>query len=204
MLDDLVKLVSELVVNRTDFEQHLSRYRGSIGEIGNSVERLGKLSNKLDTDYEVLAMQGNNAGGGKVTVGGKNGTKGHEFDELEFDRYTEFHLLSRDLTETISDLGTAGTQLDLLSGDFDHYLKKLGRLTTDVQDKLLRVRLVPLSQVLSRLDRTVKVTAQTAGKLVDLTVEGDKVEIDKIILEDLIGPIERLSRRDAGRTPAQR
>lgn len=201
VLDDLVKLVSELVLNRTGFEQHLGRYAASLGEMEKSFERLNKLSNKLDTDYEVLALR---AMGLRGHASSSTQTAAQDFDELEFDRYTEFHLLSRDLTETISDLTTAGNQLDLLSGEFTHYLKRLGRLTTDVQDKLLRVRLVPLTTVLARLQRTVKVTAQQAGKAVDLVVDGEQVELDKIMLEELVGPIEHLLRNcvDHGIEPA--
>ena len=186
-LDELVRLVTELLVNRSTFEQHHSCYVHEVGELSLTLQRLRRVSNRLETGYGIPAVA--HAAAGDSTRG-RNG----EFDALEFDRYTEFHLLTRDLAETGSDIATASTQLTGLIGDFDGSLGRLGRLVTEVQDKLMRLRMVPLAQIASRLHRTVRVTAEKRGKQTDLVIEGGNVELDKAVLEEMSGPLEHLLR----------
>ena len=102
--------------------------------------------------------------------------------------------MSRDLTETSSDIGSVSAQFGNIIGDFDSYLNRLGRLSSEVQDKLIRFRMVPLGSLAGRLHRTVRVTASKALKLVDLTIEGENVELDKVVIEEMAGPLEHLLR----------
>jgi chemosensory pili system protein ChpA (sensor histidine kinase/response regulator) len=118
----------------------------------------------------------------------------HEFDELEFDRYTEFHLLSRELTETTNDIDAVGNELRDIIGDFDSYLDRQGRLTGGIQDKLMRLRMVPLATLVTRLHRTVRVTAAQQGKIVDFVIEGEDVELDNTVLEEMADPLLHILR----------
>ena len=171
-LDELVRLVSELIVNRSTFEQHFGRYTHEVDELALSTDRLKRISTKLETDYavEALVQQESAAYTGVrepslPRTPASNGGGGHgEFDTLEFDRYGEFHLMSRDLSETASDINSVENQLGALSGDFDSYLNRLGRLTSEVQDRLMRLRMVPLATIATRLHRTVRVTASKKRK----------------------------------------
>ena len=200
-LDELVRLVSELIVNRSTFEQHFSRYRHEVDELNLSVERLRRIAVKFETEYAVGALvnQQDNVGfvgapaPAPVARTAAEGRRG-DFDTLEFDRYSDIHILSRDLTETSSDIGSVSTQFGSIIGDFDGYLNRLGRLSSEVQDKLMRFRMVPVASLAGRLHRTVRVTASKANKLVDLTIEGENVELDKIVLEEMMGPLEHLLR----------
>src|SRR5262249_2958463 len=117
-----------------------------------------------------------------------------DFDALEFDRYTEFHLLSRDLAETTGDVTSAGSRLNELVTDFDGYLNRLARLTGDVEDRLMRLRMLPLRTLFARLHRTTRVAAEHCGKPVDLIIEGEAVELDKSVLEEIAGPLDHLLR----------
>ena len=209
-LDELVRLVSELIVNRSTFEQHFGRYTHEVDELALSTDRLKRISTKLETDYAVGALVGQGAtayiGAGEPSLPrtpASNGGYG-EFDTLEFDRYSEFHLMSRDLSETSSDINSVENQLGTLIGDFDGYLNRLGRLTSEVQDRLMRLRMVPLATIATRLHRTVRVTASKKGKQAELILEGERVEFDKTVIEEIIGPLEHLLRNsvDHGIEPA--
>lgn len=198
-LDELVRLVSELVVNRSTFEQHFGRYIHEVDELGLSTERLRRASVKLETDYAVSALiaqeAGASAGAGPVIRTQTPATDSqNQFDTLEFDRYTDFHLLSRDITETTADVASTSHQFTSLIGDFDGYLTRLGRLTSEVQDRLMRLRMVPISSVASRLQRTVRVTARRQQKQVNVHIEGGATELDKTVLEEITGPLEHLLR----------
>ncbi len=195
-LDELVRLVSELLVNRSTFEQHLSAYAHEVDELSRSTGRLKRISSRLDSDFEVSALR---SGFGQLAVRAiltpqPIPEQRTDFDALEFDRYTDFHLISRDLTETTSDLASAAGELAHRITDFDSYLNRLARLTSEVQDKLMLMRMVPLSALTTRLRRTVRVTGERRQKPVELTIVGERVELDKTVLEEIAAPLEHLLR----------
>ncbi|MEM8962938.1 MAG: Hpt domain-containing protein, partial [Acidobacteriota bacterium] len=184
-LDELVRLVGELVVQRSTFEQHQQRFTHEVDELRLSLARLGRLAHRFETEYEVLALASGSTG---------SDSAGEGFDELELDRYTELHLLSREVAETNSDITAVTTELGLSVGDFDGYLTRVGRLTSEVQDKLMRLRMVPVSSLANRLHRAVRVPATEQGKQVDLTIEGESIELDKTVLETIADPLVHLLR----------
>ncbi|HTS60463.1 MAG TPA: Hpt domain-containing protein [Candidatus Acidoferrales bacterium] len=195
-LDELVRLVSELLVSRTTFEQHLAAHSREMDELSRSTGRLKRVSARLDSDFEVSALRG---GFGQLAlravVAGQPGEERRkDFDALEFDRYTDFHLISRDLTETSSDIASAATELNHHIADFDSVLNRLGRLGSEVQDKLMRMRMVSLATLTTRLRRAVRVASDRQQKPVDLIIEGEHVELDKTVMEEIAAPIEHLLR----------
>lgn len=192
-LDDLVKLVSELVINRSTFEQRMTDFARQIGELRHSSDRLRSVSHKLETGFEASAL----AGANHATNGSRrNALTGqtHGFDELEFDRYTEFHLLSRALAETTNDIQTVAGELAHVISDFDGYLGRQGRHSSEIEDKLMRLRMVPLSTAATRLHRTVRNVAEQMGKDVELVLEGEATELDKTVLEAMADPLLHLLR----------
>ncbi|NIN68743.1 MAG: hypothetical protein GTO63_29465, partial [Anaerolineae bacterium] len=168
-LDELVRLASELAISRTVFEQRMTDFAREVKELQLSAERLRRVSSNLETQYEVsalgdkLVLHGASVVGNPgpqpatLRLGSRQAFNTHGFDELEFDRYTEFHLLSRELAETTSDIRTVGNELDALIGDFDSILNRQRRLSSEIQDKLMHIRMVPLANLATRLHRAVRV-----------------------------------------------
>jgi chemosensory pili system protein ChpA (sensor histidine kinase/response regulator) len=196
-VDDVVKLVSELVINRSTFEQHFGGLIRQVDELGLSMARLRRVAAKIESEYEVGALAGQGASVTERTLG--SGPRlatfaTHGFDELELDRYTEFHLISRELTETASDIHTVGSRLRDTIEDFESDLTRLGRLTGDVQDKVMQFRMLPLATLATRLERTVRVTAADRGKQAHLVLEGEHIALDKAMLEGMSDPLQHLLR----------
>lgn len=192
-VEELVRLVSELIVSRSNFEQHCRRFTRESGELKLSGERITQLTAKLEADYAVKAMaEGGGSVGSPLAYAG--GASAGSFDSLEFDRYSEFHLLSRDLNEAAADISSAGAQLHGVAGEFQNSLVRLSRLTGEVQDGLMRLRMAPIASLENRLHRTVRVAAQACNKKVRLEVVGGEVELDKSVLEEITGPLEHLLR----------
>lgn len=218
-VDDLVRLVSELVISRSTFEQYLARLVHQVGELRLSIERLRRTTNTVETQFEVRAVAGQvqapsliqpagvrAASASTVRTSTANNTE-QEFDLLEFDRYNDFTLVARELTETTADIGALGQEFGDVLGDFDTYLTRQGRLTSEIQDKLMRLRMVPLATIATRLHRAVRVTARERGKEAELVLEGEEVEFDKTVLEEMAEPLLHMLRNavDHGlETPAQR
>ena len=202
-LDELVRLVSELIVSRSTFEQYFRKLNHEVDELRLSVGRSQRIANRFETEYEVSALGKGMASlvnvaavgaGPGVTLSASPVKQTHGFDELEFDRYTEFHLLTRELSENTGDINAVSSELHNTIGDFDSYLNGLNRLTSEVQDKLMRLRMVPVGSLTARLHRTVRVTAEHQAKLAKLTVEGEQVELDKTVLEEIADPLLHILR----------
>jgi chemosensory pili system protein ChpA (sensor histidine kinase/response regulator) len=184
-VDELVRMVSELFVHRSTFEKTLGKFGHEVGELSLSLERLQRLGNSFQEE-QALVQAGVSTGGGNVVAS--------EFDALEFDRYTQLHTHSRDLNETAADVGAAEAQLRVLQDDFDGFLSLEKQLSSQIQERLMRFRMVPMSTLEARLQRTVRMAAATCGKLVELAIEGGTVELDKALLEKISGPLEHLLR----------
>jgi chemotaxis protein histidine kinase CheA len=131
---------------------------------------------------------------------GKNGRNGvvpehlSEFDELELDRYTEFHQLARGLSEGISDMATLSTEMDTIIRECEGVFSRENRLNTTFQDRLMKVRLVPLLTMGSRLYRAARAVALKQGKDVDFVLEGETTEVDRTVYEEIAGPLLHLVR----------
>src|SRR5579883_3081803 len=127
-LDELVNLFGELLVNRTILEERIQRLNRLVAEAGVSSARLRDVGQRLESRFEAAMLPSGRTvqvmpGEGNQTLpaAGANGNNGRsepahlaEFDELELDRYTEFHQLARGLSEGISDMTTLSSEMEAI------------------------------------------------------------------------------------------
>jgi chemotaxis protein histidine kinase CheA/CheY-like chemotaxis protein len=117
-----------------------------------------------------------------------------EFSELEMDRYDEFNILSRSLTEISADITEVLSQLDgfvrRVDGDIDEFTKLAHRL----QDEITQARMVPIGNLYTRIARTARDAAKASNKLIDLKLEGDETELDNNIIQQIADPLLHLVR----------
>ena len=189
-LDDLVRLVRDMLISRSVFEQNLGSLERQIDDLHNATRRLQSTSTKLEIDFEASMM---GSGSSMLQRGGvPNTTAPGSFDELEFDRYTEFHQSTRELAETTSDTFSINTSLDLLRGGFESVFDEQRRLINELQAWLLHVRMVEFGTLAPRLQRAVRVTCDEEGKQAELRIVNESLEIDTQILDSLIEPLMHL------------
>ena len=196
-LDDLVKNVRDLVVSRSVFEQRLTEFEQQIDELHNSTRRLQATSSKLEIDFEASMLEGSPVTNlfslpthKRLERAGSTET-GH-FDALEFDRYTEFHQSTRELAETTSDTFAINTALDTLHENLENLYDQQRRLIEEMQERLMKIRMVQFSTLTTRLQRAVHVTCEEENKKAEITVENAHLEIDTQILDALIEPLMHL------------
>lgn len=70
----------------------------------------------------------------------------------------------------------------------------LGRISDDLQDTIMQVRMVPIRTVFSRFPRLVRDLSRKSGKKIDLIIEGEDTELDKSLVELIGDPILHLIR----------
>jgi len=81
--------------------------------------------------------------------------------------------------------------------DSEHLLEGLAQLNQncrELQEKVMRVRMVPISFAFTRFHRMVRDLALKIGKQVELKISGEQTEIDKTMMEKLIDPLTHLVR----------
>jgi chemotaxis protein histidine kinase CheA/ActR/RegA family two-component response regulator len=207
-LDELLTLFGDIIVNRSVVEERMGRLTHMVADNALVSERLREVGQQIETEFEAafLPSQRNSPlpGGPQAAhrppmnraapnfggvVSGPNAIPGPDFDPLEMDSYSEFHRLSRGLTESIADAGTLSTEMESTIREMEVGLLRESRLSSLFQDSLLKARLVPLSSLIPRLYRAIRAVALKYGKEFDLLIEGDDTEIDRGVYEDISAPL---------------
>ncbi len=81
-----------------------------------------------------------------------------------------------------------------LSVDLHKAQQGLERRLNELQEGILGVRMIPIGQIFTRLSQLVRKYAKEAGKEIDLELQGDETELDKLMIEDLADPLMHLIR----------
>ena len=189
-LDDLIRITRDMLIGRSVFEQNLKSLERQIDDLHNATRRLQTTSTKLEIDFEASMM---GSGSSLIQRGGLgNAPSQGSFDELEFDKYTDFHQSTRELAETTSDTFSINASLDLLRGGFESVFDEQRRLIDELQEWLLHVRMVEFGSLSPRLQRAVRVTCDEEQKKAELRIVNESVEVDTQILDSLIEPLMHL------------
>lgn len=101
-------------------------------------------------------------------------------------RYT---LIARSLEGREEDIKISEVAQDLSETTY-----AMARISDDLQDTIMKVRMVPVSSVFSRFPRLVRDLSRKSGKEVDLIMEGEETELDKSVVEVIGDPLVHLIR----------
>lgn len=81
--------------------------------------------------------------------------------------------------------------------DLEEISNQISRITNELQELVLKVRMLPIKQLFSRIPRLVRDLANSLHKEIELVIEGEDTELDKTIIEDLADPLIHLIRNAA-------
>ncbi|MFL9584558.1 hybrid sensor histidine kinase/response regulator [Stenotrophomonas sp. AB1(2024)] len=198
LLDRLVNHAGEVAIYRSRLEQQLGAFRGAMGELDRTNARLRDQLRRLDMETEAQIVARYQREQEQVD---------HTFDPLELDRFSTLQQLSRALNESAADLGGLQGVLDDLSRQYDVLLQQQSRVSSELQDGLMRARMVPFDGLVPRLRRVVRQAGQDTGKQVHVTLEGTHGELDRNVLDRMVAPLEHMLRNSVAHgleTPDQR
>ncbi|MEH2282618.1 MAG: response regulator [Nostoc sp.] len=116
------------------------------------------------------------------------------FDSLEMDVYTEFHMKLHEAIEETLQLQETTESLDLLVTQAAQISGKQENLTLNIIDSLVEARMSPLGNILNRFPHMVDKLGNVHAKLVKLKLIGTEVLVDKAIAEKLYDPLLHLVR----------
>ncbi len=191
-LDGLSNLVGELVINRNTLENQQTRLRASLEMLQQRVTKMDRVSRELEEYYDksVLGIQAPGATSSPIA----DINRGQEaFDALEMDRYTAFHTLSQEIMELIVRIKEASDDIEFVTDESDETSRQFRQTSSQLQDGLNQIRMLPLSELVDRLPRAVRDLSINMGKEVELELLGRETLLDKAILEELYDPLTHLT-----------
>ncbi len=204
-LDDMMNSVGELVINRTRLIGRMAELKKLVEVLGISRKRLSDKVAEFQEKYEFTRLGNGSSDSGpaerRKTDGPVQGAQQPastggwlDFSDLEMDRYDDFNILSRSLTEISADISEVLSQLGgfvgRVGGDIDEFTK----LGHHLQDEITEARMVPIGNLYTRLSRTARDAAKVCGKSVDLELVGEDTRLDNNIVQQITDPLIHLVR----------
>ena len=184
VVDRLVNEAGEVAIARSRIEGEMRTLKGAMQELTDNVARLRAQLREIEIQAE-SQMQS------RLELAKETQ---RNFDPLEFDRFTRFQEVTRLMAESVSDVSTVHGNLINSVDETEKALLAQARLNRDLQQDLMRVRMVPFGSLQERLYRVVRQTAKDVGKRANLDIKGTQVELDRSVLERITGPFEHLLR----------
>ncbi len=185
-IDDLLRLSGESKIVGSQLKEGLRRVDSQLQAVRRQSQLFQQLVNELEqlVDIRGITMP-------RLSMSRRGDT---EFDALELDQYSELHTVSRRLAEVAMDSRewSAAAQGELRT--LEDLLLSQARHSNETQGAILRMRMVPATTIVGRLQRAVRQTCRLLDKDVELVVTGADTLIDSDSLNQLVDPLMHLMR----------
>jgi len=185
LLEELVNLAGENSILRARIEQGMSDFMGSLDEMETTIERVREQLRRLEIETETQVLFRHERA---------DGPDYENFDPLEMDRYSQLQQLSRGLSESASDMLDLKDTLLFKARESETLLLQQARINTELQEGLMRTRMVPFSSLLPRLRRIVRQVAAELDKDIEFHVQNGEGELDRNLLERMVPALEHMLR----------
>jgi chemosensory pili system protein ChpA (sensor histidine kinase/response regulator) len=184
LLDRMVSDAGEASIARSRVENELTTMRQSLSDLSENVSRLRTQLREIEVQAESQIQS-------RIALSKEAQS---DFDPLEFDRFTRFQEVSRMLAESVNDVATV--QQNSMRGldEANRDLQRQSQVMRELQQNLMRIRLVQVGSIGERLYRVVRQAAKETNKKVNLDIRGSTTEIDRSVLERMASAFEHLLR----------
>ena len=166
-IDYLLNLVSETVITKASLNQSTIEFAELYDKFQNSSttykDKTRKLLDKMPEYLEKIQQ-------------------GYDINSIKQDVLNEYSSLLEVFGDFDSLMKAAVTK-------FKSSSQNLGRISGELQEGVMKIRMVPISQIFSRFPRVVRDLSRDLNKNVQLVIEGEDTELDKSVVEDLLDPI---------------
>jgi len=185
LLNNLVNYAGEVNIYHARMGKQISDFGYNLSELTQTVVRLKEQLRKLEIETEIQIRSGYEK---------ESDNFDENFDPLEMDQYSTLQQLSRSLSETAGDVESINEILTDITRDSETLLVQESRISTDLQEGLMRTRMVRFGGLSSRLRRIVRQISRELGKEVEVEIIGDNSEVDRTVLDRIIAPLEHMLR----------
>jgi len=185
LLNELVNHAGEVSVYHARMGQQITNFSFNLSEMNQTVIRLREQLRQLsiETEAQILSRYEK-----------ESDQYDEDFDPLEMDRFSTMQQISRSLQETVGDIESIKELLAEEVRDSETLLLQESRVSTELQEGLMRTRMVHFGGLASRLRRIVRQTARELDKEVELEIIGETSEVDRTVLDRIVAPLEHMLR----------
>jgi chemosensory pili system protein ChpA (sensor histidine kinase/response regulator) len=184
LLDTMLNNAGEVSIFRARLDQQVNSIDFNLAELARTVTRLKEQLRGLEIETEAQVLNRHQ----------DEDPHRDDFDPLELDRYSALQQFSRALAETSGDVASIQGLLETLTREAQNLLTQQARIITELQNSLMRTRMVPFQRHVQRLTRLVRQAANDTGKRAELVVQGASAELDRQMLERMVAPLEHMLR----------
>ncbi|MDV3352266.1 hybrid sensor histidine kinase/response regulator [Leptothoe sp. LEGE 181152] len=117
-----------------------------------------------------------------------------ELDALEFDRYSQLHLLAQEHMETIVKLEEVSRDIELGLNEMDQAIGGLNYTSRLLKNRITQTQMRPFEEIVGRFPRALRDWSVQYGKPVELKIEGASTLIEQFALDQLSDPLMHLLR----------
>ena len=195
-LERLLNLVGELVIGRGRLEQRLSVLEQLSQQVLACKVRLTDSVRSFEEKhtFTLPTSAGGTADHARTGSAAAAFQGLHDFGSLEFDKYDDFNILARRISEVTADISESMTQLSTSIRRSHEDMSQLQQLTLGMRDEIARARMVPIGTPFTRFRRATREMARATGKEVTLVTSGEHTEVDTGVVERLVDPLVHLVR----------
>ncbi|MCS6293114.1 MAG: hybrid sensor histidine kinase/response regulator [Nitrospira sp.] len=190
-LERLLNLVGELVIGRGRLEQRLRVLEQLSQQVLACKSRLVDAVQSFEEKHTFTFPTAPSTSTEAATAGVVGLI---DFGSLEFDKYDDFNILARRISEVTADITESMSQLSGSIRRSHDDMSQLQQLTLGMRDEIARARMVPIGTPFTRFRRAIREIARASGKEVSLVTSGEHTEVDTGIVERLVDPLVHLVR----------
>ena len=197
-LERLLNLVGELVIGRGRLEQRLQVLEQLSQQVLACKVRLTDSVRSFEEKHTFTlpssAVNSSDTGKTGSSFGAAAFSGLSDFGSLEFDKYDDFNILARRISEVTADISESMSQLSGSIRRSHEDMSHLQQLTLGMRDEIARARMVPIGTPFTRFRRATREMARATGKEVTLVTSGEHTEVDTGVVERLVDPLVHLVR----------
>ncbi|AFY95318.1 response regulator [Chamaesiphon minutus] len=198
-LEEIGDLFGELTIDRNGLNLNLQALRQLVLNLQAKVKQLEQSNFKLAEAYDISSSISNTTNRDPAATwiqeeASLSANFTSQLDILEFDRYSDLHILSQEVMDNIVQIEELTTDLDLQLNDTERTNRDLNRTAKQLQTGLTQVRMRPISELFNRFPRAIRNLSIEHAKPIDLQLKGGTTLIERSILEALNDPLMHLVR----------
>ncbi|VEP18587.1 CheA signal transduction histidine kinase [Hyella patelloides LEGE 07179] len=202
-LEYLSDLFGEVAIERNGLGLRLTSLRNLVNLLSQRIKTLEQSNFSLRIAYDKVATEtvttrpsesiAVNSASHSLQPSAENSSEEY-FDSLEMDSYSDIHLLSQEVMETVVQIQEVTKDIEINLEDTEKNSRELNRTTKHMQSTLTKVRMRPLSDLLNRFPRALRDLELQYGKKAQLRVRGASTLVERSIVEILNDPLLHLFR----------
>lgn len=181
-LNSLINLAAELLISRNRMNNQLGSMEGILSKLQKEksmlqsiMKKFQAIAGKNDIDTEFLSSE-------------EQGIL-KDFADTEFDRFSDYDVIIRDLKGNISNYEDVSREIRELGDAFRQSILSVSSIANELNREIMGMRMVPVKHMFIRFQRSIRDIGREENKDVDLRVEGEETRLDKTVMEEVIEPI---------------